>query len=248
LIAGILLTDGLGGHGKRLTAIFSLPEANREAVVQEQIARTAVLFSNRWHGDEGCLVSPISDNVLDGTVRTKYAYYHSPRGGGSSDAYNKIGNDYSGHWFRSRSMTGQYLQVVRPSRSSITVVNAADFEAGPNPPVILSSYPQTLSRIFLVDHHDAYWEADDVEPGHKTTLRPSNKAAYIDFWTGASVEAGGKLGPLLRETKFRPGCFFATGAAIPGQVLPTLDEIHWQDEPTIYLGPWVAAPGTEKGP
>ena len=64
LIAGILLTDGLGGSGKQMIAIFSLPGTHREAVVQEQVARTAVLFSNAWRSDQNYLITPVSAQAM----------------------------------------------------------------------------------------------------------------------------------------------------------------------------------------
>jgi hypothetical protein len=65
LLLAILFTDGLGGNGKQLIAVFSLPGSNQAAVIQEQIARTAVLFSNRWHNDQDYLISPVSDNSMN---------------------------------------------------------------------------------------------------------------------------------------------------------------------------------------
>jgi hypothetical protein len=249
LITGILFTDGLGGSGNQLIAIFSLPGANREAVIQEQIARTAVLFSNRWHNDETYLISPVSiRSIEDAASPYGYrAYSGRENMASAADTYLQIGNDYSGNWFRSRSVSGQYIQAMRPSRSSLTVLNAAALSAGSEPPAVLSSFPATLSRVFLVDGQGHFWTCENLAPGHKATCIASSATVYGSFWATACGEAGGKLRPLLSATASHPGYFYAIGAPAADEVLPTLGEIHWQTDQGLYLGPWVASSTTGNG-
>lgn len=247
LIAGILLTDGLGGRGQQLIAIYSLPASNRETVVQEQVSRTAVLFSNQWHSDQNYLITPISDQAMKNAMSAdgSRSYAGNQDLSDSPDTYHQIGNDYSGNWFRSRSVSGQYLQATRPSRSSITVFTSATPDS---PPVVLSSFPTELNKLFLVDAQNHYWTCQNLEPGRKVTCTPSSMGEFNSFWDDASSYAGGKLRPLLSAVRDRPGCFYATGIPPAGDRLATLGEINWQVTRGVYLGPWVAAPATESTP
>jgi len=249
LLIAILLTDGLGGNGKQLIAVFSLPGANRAAIIQEQIARTAVLFSNRWHNDQDYLISPVSDSSMNNAASPAGFRSYSPRTNlaAESDTYLQIGHDYSGNWFRSRSVTGQYLQAMRPSRSSLTVLNAVAVNDG-KPPEVLSSFPGILTRVYVIDNGGRVWACDNVSPGHHEVCVPSTKEAYTKFWTDFCSDAGGKLRPLLATAANHPGFFYAFGAPDPSETLLSSSEIHWDPVMGIYLGPWVAAPATESRP
>jgi hypothetical protein len=243
LILGILVTDGLGGTGHELVAIFSLPGVNREAVIQEQVARTAVLFSNRWHSDQDYLISPVSESSMNNAAAAAGYRGYSPATNlaAEADTYLQIGNDFSGNWFRSRSVSGQYLQAMRPSRSAVTVVNAAAVDAGTEPPSVISSFPGTLQRVYLYDNQGRVWTCEDLAPGRKEACVASTAEACSQFWMAACQNAGGKLRPLLNGAVNRPGCFYATGPLDASEALPTSGEIHWNAEPGVYLGPWVAA-------
>ncbi len=246
LLLGILVTDGIGGQGKQLIAFFSLPGVNREVVIQEQIARAAVLFSSRWHTDQDYLVSPISEHSLENAAAP--AGYRTYNAGSDyateKDSFAQVANEYSGNWFRSRTVSGQYIQAMRPSRSSVTVLNAAAFNLGQEPPTILSSFAGTLSRIFLIDNQGHVWTCSDLAPGQKETCVASTSEAYRAFWTGACGGAGGKLRALLSTALDRPGCFYAVGAPDSGESLTTSSEIHWEAVQGLYLGPWVASTTT----
>ena len=249
LIAGILLTDGLGGHGMQLVAIYSLPASNREAVIQEQVSRTAVLFTNQWHSDQDYLITPVSDDAMKNAMASNGSrtYAGNRDLSDSPDTFHISKNDYSGNWFRSRAVSGQYLQAVRPSRSSLTVVNPEALDSG-QAPVVLSSFPAELERVYLVDNHDRTWTCSNVDPGHKVTCTAATMSDYNQFWTAACADAGGKLRPLLSQVRDRPGCFYATGTPAPAERLATLREINWQVTQGIYLGPWVTAPATGATP
>ena len=248
LLIAILLTDGLGGNGKQLIAVFSLPGANRAAVIQEQIARTAVLFSNRWHNDQDYLISPVSDSSLNNAASPAGFRSYSPRMNlaAQSDTYLQIGHDYSGNWFRSRSVTGQYLQAMRPSRSSLTVLNAAAVNDG-KPPEVLSSFPGILSRVYLLDNQKHAWYCEDLAPGRKQVCRAVTDGDYSRFWLNTCTDAGGKLRPLLDAAANHAGFFYAVGNPDPSESLPSSGEVHWEAVQGIYLGPWIAAPATENG-
>jgi hypothetical protein len=249
LVVGILVTDGIGGRGKQVIATYSLPGMTREAVIQEQVARTALLFSSRWHSDQDYLITPISENALTNvTAPVGYRMYGRRANlADSPDTYVEQDGEFSGNWFRSRHVSAQYLQVVRPSRSVLTVMNPVAL-AGGQPPVVLSSFPQELDRVFLLDQHSHCWTCDHLEPGRKTTCVACTGRDFNLFWSAACADAGGKLRPLLSQAGNQPGSFYATGLPPIGDRLATLGEIRWQVAQGIYLGPWIASTSPENGP
>jgi hypothetical protein len=250
LIVGILLTDGLGGRGKQMIATYSLPSENREVVIQEQVAHTAVLFSSKWHNAQSYLITPISETSMKNALTGDGARTSNPGTNlaDSPDTYHQNGDDYFGNWFRSRSVSGQYLQAVRPSRSALTVLNPQDLDSAGKPPMVLSSFPRELSQVFLIDNQGHYWTCTELEPGRKKTCTPSTEIDFKSFWKGACADAGGKLRPLLSQASNRAGCFYATGIPSSDERLATLGEIRWEVVQGIYLGPWVASSASEHAP
>jgi hypothetical protein len=246
LMVGILVTDGVGGVGRQMIAIFSLPDSNREVVVQEQVARTAVLFSSHWHNGQNYLVTPISSHVL--ASWRPHGHHSALDDGSSNDTYHYRGNELSGQWFRSRAIEGQYLQATRPSRSCLTVLNVTALEQHYDPPVILSSFPDQLDKVFVIDLHGNYWKCDHLGPGEKKTCQSAMESEYQLFWNHACAEAGGKLKPMLQASARRPGTFYATAQPSDSEVLATLPDIRWHVASGVYLGSWVAASATETGP
>ncbi len=247
LIVGIFLTDDLGGKGIQTVAIYSLPSVNREVVIQEQVARTGVLFSNQWHNDQDYLITPVSDSAMKNALVAEGGRVYGPRANlaDSPATYRQDGNEYFGNWFRSRSVSGQYLQAIRPSRSALTVLNPQALNSRGAPPVVLSSFPQELSQVFLLDNQGHYWTCTHLEPGRKETCAPCNELDFNPFWTKACTNAGGKLRPLLSWVGDRAGCFYATGIPSPDERLATLGEIRWGVDQGIYLGQWVASTAPE---
>jgi hypothetical protein len=250
LAIGILVTDGINGAGKQMIAVFSLPGTNREAVIQEQICRTAVLFSSRWHNEQNYLIAPVPIRAPDDDTYGTHYRRASPRAdlAHSPDTFVQIGNDFSGNWFRSRAVCGQYLQAMRPSRSALTVMNPADVKSRVADPIVLSSFPQELTEVYLTDAQGNVWECANLAPGHKTTCTLSSSDALGKFWSDACVDAGGKLSPALNAASNRPDFFYAKGLPPAGDTLATLGEIHWTVVSGVYLGPWVASPNPESGP
>jgi hypothetical protein len=242
LVTIILITDGIGGHGRQFIACYSLPGLTGDAVIQEQTARTAMLLSSHWHSDQDYLITPISEHSLISAVTPiGHGSYSGPETSDeSANTYSQREGEFSGNWFRSRHVSGQYLQAIRPSRSVLTVLNPDALERG-DAPVVLSSFPQELDRVFLFGRNGRCWTCEHLLPGRKTTCAPSTDAAFDSFWDAACAEAGGKLRPLLDQARNRAGCFYATGAATPGDGLVTLDAIRWQVAQGVYLGPWVVS-------
>jgi len=218
-------------------------------VVQEQIARTAVLFSTRWHANQDYIINPISNPTVDSSPAGHgFRYYsRSPRSESNWD-YSLENGTYSGDWFSSRAIEAQYLETVRPSRATLSVLNADELAAASAAPVVLSSYPQRLDRVYLIDDAGHYWTCSDLDPGRKATCTASNVGDFAEFWTVACKNAGGKLRPVLNRAQGRVGCFYATGSVPEESRLATLAEIHWLSSPGIFLGDWVGIRNGETAP
>lgn len=251
LIAGILITDGIGGRGKQMIAFYSLPDVSRQAVIQEQVARTAVLFSSHWHNDQNYLITPVSTEAMRGAIlQDDEISLRRSNGSGadSPDSYHQEGDVLSGNWFRSRAISGQYLQTARPSRSVLTVLNPDTLDSHQEPPVLLSSFPEELTEVYLIDQKGNYWACQHLEPGQKKACVSCRESDYDRFWNTTYSQAGGKLRPALKKAAKRPGCFYASGLPSANDVLTTLGEIRWQAASGVYLGPWVASSTPGKTP
>lgn len=250
LVTVILITDGVGGTGRQIIACFSLPDRTSEAVIQEQVARTALLLSSSWHADGNYLITPISPHILHGEPPTAghRLYVGRPDLADAADIYRQEEGEFSGNWFRSRNVSGQYLQEVRPSRATLTVLASPAASGAADPPVVLSSYPNRLDQVFVFGADSQVWTCRDLEPGRKTPCTPSDSTAFETFWREACVDAGGKLRPLLIHAGSRAGYFYATGPVSEAGRLPTLEGIRWRVAKGLYLGPWIATPATEAGP
>jgi hypothetical protein len=232
-----------------MVVIYSLPGVNREAVIQEQVARTAVLFSSSWQSDQNYLITPISTRALNNSEASETVHYRGSSGdmADSPDTFHQVGNEFSGAWFRSRSVSGQYLQAVRPSRSVLTVTNPQALATG-EAPAVLSSFPAELDKVFLIDTQGHYWTCEHLEPGRKQSCSASEVEDFDKFWADARTNAGGKLAPFLARAGNRSGCFYATCTPPPDDRLATLSEVRWSIVQGICLGPWVASPAPENAP
>jgi hypothetical protein len=249
---GIFVTDGLGGTGREMVAIYSLPGSNQEAVIQEQVARTAVLFTNRWQIDQNYLITPVSDlsilNALRHDTTDDNSSYVNGDGEDNMESFTQEDNEMSGDWFRSRSVTGQYIQAVRPSRSVLTVMNPAALQTSGDAPIVLSSFPDELTEVHLIDEQGHYWSCDHLEPGRKKVCVASSQNDQTKFWKSACKLEGGKLRSMLRGAGDQRGCFYATGSPSPSETLTTLSQIRWEVAGAVYLGPWVASTAPEGTP
>ena len=59
LVAMIFVQDGSGGVGRRIQVISIDPGTNREFVMQEQVARTGVLFGGSFEIKDPTWISPV---------------------------------------------------------------------------------------------------------------------------------------------------------------------------------------------
>ncbi len=249
LIIGILFTDGLGGQGKQMLAFFSLPGTNREVVIQEQASRSAVLFNNRFRNTQSYLITPVSMEVMNAAMAHEGDFSSrrfSNHGDNTPNTYSQTGDELSGSWFPTRAITGQYLQAMRPTRSTLSVLNNDGFTKRGEAPIVLSSFADELSEVHLLDERGKYWVCRHLQPGRQQTCQSDSREDYARFWKTSCQLAGGKLRPSLQAAGSHAGYFYASGHPGSGESLTTLDEVSWKASSGVYLGPWVVAP--EKSP
>jgi hypothetical protein len=223
----IILQDGFGGTGNRMVLVQLIPGENEAVVAQEQISRTGLLISTRFNAEDRIFISPIVNlPPLSGV----------PHGIGikaNRENYTTDGHSYGGDWFTSRSVQAQLIEVIRPSRSRIEIIPAAEGAA----PVLLSSVETELQHVFYIDGDGHYWETGLTRVGEKKNLQPATEADFDSWLASNSREAGARISYLLGVTKKRRGYFYAVANDPKGDAVPTMPSIHWKYSKTIYLGP-----------
>ncbi len=220
LVIGITIfaQDGFGGWGKRLALIVIQPEHHSEVVVQEQASKTGVLLASGFVLDPAAMIRQLP--TTQRTVNCSVA-----------------GNEYAGDWFQSRSVQGQLITAVRPSRAKIQLLNAEEVAAG-KPPRILSQIDAQLDRVYLRTVGEKVFRADDVGPGHEVTMRPE---ALKDAKSTLDKEFFQADGPLSQVAPGYPPLekeiFYALSKSAGGAMIPTLEAIRWTDDRAVYICP-----------
>ena len=212
LIAVIVLQDGIGGNGSRVSLTYLLPARSEAAVIQEQISRTGVLFSHDFAAREDLFLEPVDLRTTTGQQQ-----------------YDQSGRDYSGGWYASRRLQAQRAQAVVPTRARIDLLNAEQAKNGA-PPMVVSSLPVELTELRYTDPAGHRWQGKALRTGERQTLLPYS-GPPLAHETGGSAY----LDDLLATNRERNGDFCAL--AKPGQFLETLPSIRWTNERAIILGP-----------
>jgi hypothetical protein len=214
LLALIMSRDGTGGAGHRWTAIAIVPEAHRAAVVQEQFARTGLLLDGRFRAADALRVRPISPETDWRNLR------------GTPQELEAVGDTHSG-WFRSRSLQGQYLETVRPTRARVQVRRTGGLEA-------VSSIESALQDLFVVDAQGDVWHGSNIAAG---VPAPLERSQAFDSWFASALQNAGPAGrghlqPLARRRRY-----FYAAANAPGGAIETLGSIRWTQDRLLYVGP-----------
>lgn len=218
LMAVITFQEGVGGFGKRFTLLTLLPGAHEAAVIQDQTARTGLLFGGAFAVKEPTVPSPLRLNL-----------------GKRSDqrgTYFIAGGDFSGDWFRSRSLQAQRFTAIRPTRAEIAVVGR---DSATGAPVIVSSIESPLETLLFTDSGNKLWRADNIRTGEKTTLRPAH-------WNDRDNTLRQMLEPAREQVRdtllaLKAPHFTALVTHPKGEILPTLSSIRWWDDRVVYTGP-----------
>jgi hypothetical protein len=224
----MLVKDGVGGAGSRLTLAVMDPTAKRLAIRQEQFCKTGVMFGTSFQMKEPALMQVAHDDKIKFDDREL--------------TLEENGNQRSGPWFRSRSIDGHTLQAVRPTRGAITVA----LDASGMPASVVSSFDVSLSRVVLVGRECTMWMATNLRPGERKSL--ARTTTFIDWaktkWDqdslqglgGASIESAYTL-----VTKSQLGLAIAEVAPQDASKLAigTLDSIRWTKDHAVLVGPYL---------
>jgi hypothetical protein len=210
----ILLGDGLGGKGARAHWVMILPEENLELSWQEQVSRTGVLPSSRFQLTQGWSMRPVPAHRND--KRRTFSYSQQP------------GGEYSGGWFRNRTVQAQVLRRVQTTRAGVHI----RWQEGT--PRLRSTVETPFARILYTDSQGRLWGGERIEPGKEVTLSPRSRSnaseLFEEMKTHDTSLFPGK--DLLGEREW----FYAEGLDA-GRMVDTLGSISWQDRPVWFMGP-----------
>lgn len=149
----ILLFDGTGGHGSRITSVYLDPRLNTAVIKQNQICKTGLLFDSAF---------TLNENV------EFYARFDNDR----RPSLYRSGVNFKGDWFMGRSTINQKACEIAPTRARVSIVGMSGKQ-----PVIQSTIPGKLTDFIYQDANGIFWEAKEVGQGQKITL---SKAASPD--------------------------------------------------------------------
>lgn len=214
----ILLQDGVGGRGQRVTAVFLLPELNREAVFQEQASRTGMLLGTRF---------ALPPNAA--------AYQKLGTEAVGSVSVASAGLNYTGEWFRSRSVQTQVLSEVRPSRGRIERASSGTVDG--QPPALVSNLEDALVQIHYRDRRGGCWAGTEIVAGRSTSLRAASPEECTFAWTQAYAEAGPQLQRRLSALMDSRDVYIARADASSSEApIDSLGGIRWNESTLLYLG------------
>ncbi len=215
----IFIQDGFGGWGHRLALVAIQPDRHTEVLVQEQASKTGVLPSSGFRLDPAAMIRQLPN-------------------GRRSAKCSVDGAEYSGDWFQSRSVQGQLLTAVRPTRAAIRLLNAGEVEAG-SPPRILSQIGDQLDRIYFLAVDGKVYRADDLGPGREATMKPDTlKDAMTVLRNDFFRNAGPRMHALTGFPKLETGWFYGLALKARSSMVPTLGSIRWtSDDRALFLCP-----------
>ncbi len=224
LIVIIMFQDGFGGRGHRLLLMEIQPDENKAYIIQEQAARTGVLFGSSFETSEPTLITPValspsrwSRVVTDGTAPSSYTANHGDKG-----------LKCSGDWFQSRSIHGHLLKTVRPTRGRIKLSPAA------GAPVLTSSFNFNLGTLFFHAANGTWWKTDALQKGNSVTLIPSSDTEFKQ-WLGIQKGRFSRANARhLNNLALSRNRFFAITEEAPG--IDTYSSIKWLTTTTIMTG------------
>ncbi len=231
LIALILFQDGTGGKGRRF-AFIELSTADRKTYhLQEQTARTGVIFRSEFRFDEPTFITPVI-TPPSAWSSISAAYGRPPV------AYSGNGDSRGGDWFQSRKEQAHYLESVRSTRARVELVP----DGGTPTPTVVSSIEFPLDALYYQLEDGTYYRSTGpVRTGEKAPLESISKGAYEQALTEACSLASPDLRERLVPHCDAPGTFFAT-ASSPDPMIATLASISWNDDRSLIHGPVAPAP------
>ena len=223
LVALMILQDGMGGNGARLTLALLMPEQKKMLIRQEQASRTGVLLNRSFASEEASWTQPLmlGENPTFGRTRDmNHHYFETPF-------------ERSGDWFTSRAIQAQLITTSRPTRAAIEFTAGADGSA----PSVVSTVESPLEKLFVVDSNRKVWSAENVGTGERKVLKPATAGDFNTWINARKAEAGPVLSAALNDLHPVTGYAFAEAASGSKTAVKTLGSIRWNSDRVIYAGP-----------
>jgi len=237
----MIVQDGFGGTGARTTLAVLVPQDNKMAVIQEQVARTGILLGGRFSKVEGMWMMPVPVPDSAPSNGPRGLRIRTSMGGGNRDRrYLESETEAWGGWFASRSLQAHLLQGVKLNRGGIA------FTAGENPSIV-SSLSTPLKTLYLRDDKDNYWLAQNVNTGVRTPLTKAAAKDFVDWKTKQFRKASSHL-MNERATQFHNQAngnqwVFAEVGEPTKLATPTLNSIAWLHDRAFVIGPYTVSEG-----
>ena len=227
LVVVMILQDGFGGSGARVSLAVVLPEQKQIAVTQEQFAKTGILLSRTFDlpSDGSALITQLPNNQQT----TNRFGVMNPRQDKRNLALTN--STAGGGWFTSRALQSMLVQDTRMNRGGI------EFIPGDKPAVI-NSLPTALKKLVVQDNEKRLWTASNVRTGERVALEPTDRKT-VDGWIANDVVR--QMGILLRDRiklsmNESVSWFFAEAAEPAKLATPTLNSIRWDNDRAFVTG------------
>ena len=214
LAVAILFSEGIGGQGIRKTRILLFPDSHSAFICQNQICRTGVIIGQSFPLDEKV---DMKSSRITNITETSMGMEHEGN-------YVRNRSTASGNWFPDRSMLKQSLGTFTQTRARVTLLP----ESRDGAPVLLSTFPTSLSNVIFRDEHGQFWKIPNLPTGTKVSAQPVEKPnqQYKDMQENtflADAEKNDKLGPI-----------------------PSHPDIHWNQDTIQVTGPVSIQPSTTR--
>lgn len=237
VIALILLKDGVGGYGRRMLVmdLESAADEKRAYITQEQISRSGVLLAKQFQ---------LADSTFMAPVKLKKSQWTHLGDFSDANLLSFAGDQLGGDWFQSRSEQAQVIQNIRPTRSRIELIAAAQKN---QPPRLFSSLEFSVEELFYVGEGGRVWKATQspIPPGSEITLEASTRNALNELWnphtealsSGYNTKgADQSFRKLTRNLSLVSGYFYAVSHDPKIGFIETLDSIKWTDADALVFG------------
>lgn len=213
----ILLSDGTGGRGARLTLACLLPEQKRLALTQEQVSRTGLLLGSSFDFPATAQIMPVD----------------IPSENSGNQEATRDATGWSGNWFGSRASQAQLIQTLHTVHGNIKVTLPAD--GRPGQALVGFEYP--LAELYIIaPDGETFYYAQRLAPGVSVPLEEKSLKDF-EAWLKPQQNLAGQVLQEKISSAVRPGQFFALAAKPAAIAVPTLNSIEWEDDIVLLTGP-----------
>ena len=223
----MILQDGFGGSGARVSLAVLNPAQKQMSIVQEQYAKTGILLARSFDLPKGesTWLSPVPIS-RESTSRSGMSRTQTEKRNAELSETTA-----SGGWFTSRALQSQIIHSTRMNRGGIEVTMG-------DAPTAINSLPSPLRYLFIQDDQKRLWTAENVSVGQKATLILCNRDSFTEW---LKKNARSHMGMLMRDridhmTPDKGEWFFAEMMEPTKIAVPTLATIQWTHDRAFVAG------------